>query len=80
MARKIIEFFDAKWRAALLIVTGLIGLLLWSNRAAVKSYKDNQDEDANRRASNSIDAASDAGRLSPSDRAKRMQSKGWFRD
>lgn len=77
---KIIEFVDAKWRAMLLIAGGLIGLLLWSNRAAVKSYKDNIDEEANRRASAANDAATDARRLDPDDVARRMSKEGWYRD
>lgn len=80
MARKVIDFFDAKWKAVLLIVGGLIGLLLWSNKTAVTSFKDKIDEDANRRAGDALDAASDAVRLSPDELARRMQSEGWFRD
>lgn len=79
MAR-LIEWLNAKWKAAVLLVTGLIALLLWSNRQAVESYKDKQDETANRRSSSANDAAADANRLSPDDIARRMQSKGWYRD
>ena len=77
---KIIEWLDRVWSAALLITVGLAGLLWWSNKNAVNSYKDNIDEDANRRKSDSLDAAALATRLDPDDVARRMQSEGWFRD
>lgn len=77
---KIIEWLDAKWKAALLIVGGLIALLWWSNKTAVKSYKETRDEDANRRKGAALDAAALATRLDPDDVAKRMSDKGWYRD
>lgn len=77
---KIIEWLDAKWKAALLIVGGLIALLWWSNKTAVKSYKETRDEDANRRKSDALDAAALASRLDPDDVARRMSENKWYRD
>jgi len=78
--KKIIEWLDRVWSAALLITLGLAGLLWWSNKNAVNSYKDNIDEEANTRGRHANDAAADAMRLSPSERSERMRSKGWWRD
>ena len=78
--KKVIEWLDRVWSAALLITIGLAGLLWWSNKNAVNSYKDNIDEEANTRGRRANDAAADAMRLSPSERAERMRSKGWWRD
>lgn len=78
--KKLIEWLDRIWSTALLITLGLAGLIWWSNKNAVNSYKDNIDEEANNRGRRANDAAADAMRLSPSDRAERMQRKGWWRD
>lgn len=80
MTRNIIQFLDRAWKLAVLVTLGLAGLLWWSRKDAVEDYKDKTDEEANRRASDANDAAADALRLSPSDRAKRMSKNGWFRD
>ena len=80
MTRNIIQFLDRVWKLAVLVTLGLAGLLWWSRKDAVEDYKDKTDEEANRRAGDANDAAADAVRLSPDQRAERMQRKGWFRD
>lgn len=77
---KIISWLDQVWKGVLLITVGLIGLLWWTRRDAINSYKDKHDEEAVGRASAANDAATDARRLEPDDVARRMQSEGWFRD
>lgn len=75
-----LEWLDAKWRLVIMVVSGLLGLVFWSKRSAVKSFKDNHDEEANRRASAAIDAATAASTDSPDVRDERMQREGWYRD
>lgn len=77
---KIIELLDRVWKLAVLVTLGLVGLLWWTRRDAIEDFKDNIDEEANRRAGDAIDASTDARRLNPDDVAKRMHKKGWFRD
>jgi len=76
----IVSWLHKFWKAVLLVTLGLIGLLWWTRRDAINSYKDTIDEEANTRGRRANDAAADAVRLSPDQRAERMQRKGWFRD
>ena len=77
---KITAFLDRVWKLAFLVTVGLIGLLWWTRKDAINSYKDKHDEEANRRAGDANDAVANARRLDPDDVARRMQSEGWYRD
>lgn len=77
---KITAFLDRVWKMLFLVSVGLIGLLWWTRRDAINSYKDKHDEEANRRAGAANDAVANARRLDPDDVARRMQSEGWYRD
>jgi len=76
----ILSWLDTGKARAAAIFAALIALVFVSGRAAVKNYKDETDEDADRRARAAHDAAADALRLDPNRRHERMREKGWFRD
>jgi len=77
---KILSLVDAGKAKLLAALAGLVALIWVSRRTAVEQYKDEANEDADRRARAANDAASDALRLSPDQRHQRMRDKGWFRD
>ena len=77
---KITAFLDRMWKLVFLVTVGLVGLLWWTRKDAINSYKDKHDEEANRRASRSNDAVANARRLDPDDVARRMSDEGWYRD
>ncbi len=77
---KILSLVDAGKAKLLAALAGLVALIWVSRRTAVEQYKDEANEDADRRARAANDAASDALRLSPDQRFQRMRDKGWFRD